>query len=191
MGSSRDRYTDEEIISGIRAGGSKMERTLDYVYKRYWPMIKDYIRKQNGTTEEAEEVFQEGMIGFYENILLGKYQQKSSISSYLFSICKFIWFKQFEKRVKKDKVEFPLNDLDKPEEGFLGRLMEKDEFEHALKLLEQLGKSCKKLLVYIHYFNYSMKEVAKMMNYKSDQIARNKHYRCNKSLENLLSGNRK
>ncbi len=189
MGSKQDRYTDEEIIAGIRAGGRRMESILNYVYKRYWPMVKDYVRKQNGSTEEAEEVYQEGMVGFYENIIQGKYQHRNSISPYLFSICKFTWHKTFSKRRRKDKVEFPLEDFDKPDEGFLGRLIEKDEFDHALHLLEKLGESCKQILLYIHYFNYSMKEVAKMMGYKNDQIARNKHYKCNKSLEKLVGGN--
>lgn len=186
MGSRKDRHTDEEIISGIRGGGARMEVILAYVYQRFWPMIRDFVRKHNGSPEEAEEVFQEGVIGFYENVITGKFQQRSSVSSYLYSICKYNWHARFKKRMRTEKVEVPLGDLEKPEASFLGRLMEKDEYENALVFLEKLGEGCKKILVYVHYFNYPMKEIAQMMGFKNDQIARNKHYRCNKSLEQLL-----
>lgn len=187
----QQQFSDQEILDQIRAGGATMERMIAHVYQRYWPMIRDFVQKQNGTEEEAEEVYQEGMIAFYENVTQGKFKGKSSLTSYLFSICKFTWHSKFKQRLRKTEREISWEGMDPGEASFLGKLMEKDEYENALNLLEKLGESCKNLLVYVHYFNYSMKEIAQMMGYKSDQIARNKHYRCNKSLEGMLAGNTK
>ena len=55
-------YREEELIDGIRDHDSEI---LKYVYTTFFPVIENYIFHNNGSHEQAEDVFQEAMIIIY------------------------------------------------------------------------------------------------------------------------------
>ena len=64
-------------------------------------------------------------------------------------------------------------------------LFDQTKIEQLNDLLGKLGKNCKEVLMY--WANgYSMKEIAEMMGYKSDNMAKKKKYKCFKELLDYL-----
>ena len=53
--------------------------------------------------------------------------------------------------------------------------------------IETLGEICRKILLAYYYENLSMKEILKLVRFESEQVLRNKKYKCMKSLEDLFS----
>lgn len=56
-------------------------------------------------------------------------------------------------------------------------------------MLDQIGQGCKKLLVLYYYDELPMKDVAEQLSFSSEQVARNKKYKCMKELADLLAEN--
>ena len=56
-----------------------------------------------------------------------------------------------------------------------------------MKLLESLGKDCKRVLVLYYYERLKMKEIAGIMNFANDQVAKNKKSSCLKKLKSIVS----
>ena len=177
--------TDQEILDGLLKGGSEEARCLKYLYWEYYPLIRSYVQRSNGTEEEATDVFQDGVITFYEQVKQNKYRGDSSIKTYLFAICKNLWFNQLrKKKTARSYTEHERNQdagHDSPETLFL----EREKHEHILKLLDKLGEACRKLLQLKLYQRKSMEEIRVLMGFKNDQIARNKHYKCKKERKRL------
>src|SRR5210317_1596296 len=89
-------YSDAQILKGILRHDNLI---LQYIYKQYYYKINYFVKKNQGNEEDASDIFQEAIIVIYrklkENDLIF---EKSSFAGYLFSVCRFLWLKQLEKR---------------------------------------------------------------------------------------------
>ena len=179
-------FTDREIIDALRKGGSKEDQVLRFLYQEYKGMIQQFINKNNGSSEEGKDVFQDALIALYENIKSGKFKGDSTISSYLYSIARFMWLN----RLKRKNIEWKILDSQPKadiEDSHLPSLLEKESQQKVMDLFAQLGEQCKTILVYAIYREYNMREISQKMNYENEQVARNKKYKCLKRLKALIA----
>lgn len=64
---------------------AKDRRAAEFFYHQYAPQLRRYILMRVKTPEDAEEILQDTLFSFLEGIR--DFQQKSSVRTYLFSIC--------------------------------------------------------------------------------------------------------
>ena len=79
---------DSEILERIKLGD---ERMLDHLYKKYYRMMTKIVLRNNGTEDEAKEVYQEALLAFWQKAVSGKLVLTSKISTYFYSICLNQW----------------------------------------------------------------------------------------------------
>ncbi|MEM7085510.1 MAG: sigma-70 family RNA polymerase sigma factor [Bacteroidota bacterium] len=167
--------------------GSKEQRdkALGTIYRSNKEKICAFVLSNSGNEEEAKDVFQEAVIAFYENVRDGKFKGESAISTYLYSITRFKWLNQIKKNtVRKGHQESVAQD--QFTESPLATLIEGERKAGVLEVLGLLGTSCKELLLENIYHGASMKEIAKSGLYSSEQIVRNKKYKCLQKLKKLI-----
>ena len=56
-----------------------------------------------------------------------------------------------------------------------------------MKVIEELGENCKKILLLFYFENRSMKEIVAHLPYENEQVVRNKKSKCLKKLEQLIT----
>ncbi len=170
----------------ILGSATEREQALGEIYRLNRIKAGSFVLSNNGSDEEAKDIFQEAMIAFYENVRDGKFKGESAISTYLYSITRFKWLNQIKKnQIRMDhhqKVEFETS-----EEGTMFRLIEGEKRNLILDVLEQIGPKCKQLLIQNMYHNASMKEIASSEGYSSEQLVRNTKYKCLKKLKELVT----
>lgn len=180
LGGNRKR-TDQEIIEGILKGGKEEEICLKQLYKENQRPIMSFILKNSGNTDESKEILQMGIVVLYEKIKERNFTLTSKLSTYLFSVVKNLWYTRLKEYNKEIHAE-PF--LEKEESDFQEEVMletkdfsiEKASF--VAKLMENLKEDCQEVLQLSIYQNYSMKEIADLMGFKNEQIARNKKSKC-------------
>ena len=69
-----------------------------------------------------------------------------------------------------------------------GIMIEKESVSRVMNLIEELGETCKKILVMFYYEELSMKEILDRLDYENEQVVRNKKYKCLKQMEQMLAG---
>ena len=79
---------------------------------------------------------------------------------------------------------------EKTEYGINTALETREANAGLLKVMDELGETCKKILLLYYYENQSMKEILTSLNYENEQVVRNKKYKCLKRLEELLASNK-
>ena len=174
-------YSDEQILKGILRHDNLI---LQYIYKQYYYNINYFIRKNQGSEDDASDIFQEAIIIIYrkikENDLIF---EKSSFKSYLFSVCRFLWLKQLEKRrIEKEKLNDTLPYQDDLYDDNLNELVEKNErYGLYQKHFSTLSTDCQKLLQ-LFFEKVPLKEIAKVMGYKSEKYAKKRKYKCKELL---------
>jgi len=138
------------------------------------------IMSLNGTHNDVEDTYQEGLLIFYNNLLTNSFRHKSSIKTYLYSICKNVWVSTYNARIKENQINF--------EEIHYLSNQEIEINTEALKIVfSKLDKNCKKILTQFYYEKKSMAEIKESFNLGSIQAAKNKKYRCLKSLSKLVN----
>lgn len=176
---------DQQIIDGILKGGLSEEQQLRRLYKENLASIKAFILTNNGNEADANDVFQDALVVLYRQIKQKKFRGESSIKTYLYAICKNLWYQKLkrEKRAMEIYEQVPQQILEDP---YL-RLQKDERLKFIFEILDELGESCKKMLLKALYYQFSMEEIAEQMEFKNAQNARNKKYKCLKSLQNLIA----
>ena len=182
----RTSYTDEQIVNAILTGGALQEKAIGWLYPQLWPMVKKYVTDNRGSAEDARDIFQDGLTVLYEKVKSGDYRGDSKISSFVYSVCRHLWLNKlrkagrhldYEKEAKAtSEVEF---DPDKWQ-------AQRENETLAQELLSQLGETCQQLLKWSIFENLKMEVIRERLNYKSEQIARNKKYKCLEQLKKLV-----
>lgn len=180
-------WSDEEIIFCLQGEGEKRDLALKQLYTQLYPFIRSYIQKNNGTDEDAADVFQDAIIVFYEKVRLHQFKLSSSIRTYMYSVCKHLWLNKLraQKKVIGLTDESEIITIDPLSLSVIGS---NERNEYLMYLLESLGKDCKKILVLYYYERLKMKEIAHLMNFANDQVAKNKKSSCLKKLKSIVSG---
>jgi len=174
-------YSDEQILKGILRHDNLI---LQYIYKQYYYNINYFIRKNQGSEDDASDIFQEAIIIIYRKIKENDLVfEKSSFKGYLFSVCRFLWLKQLEKRrIEKEKLIDSLPYHEDLYDDNFNELVEKNErYGLYQKHFSTLSTDCQKLLQ-LFFEKVSLKEIAKVMGYKSEKYAKKRKFKCKELL---------
>jgi RNA polymerase sigma factor (sigma-70 family) len=175
--------SEEELIIQLKANNGL---ALSFLYKDHFPMIQNFIINNNGSQDEARDVYQEAVIIFYEKMQAGNLHLTCKIKTYLYSVCRRLWLKRLtEKRKFTGGIEDSEKFIVIEEES--GK--EEDETERLRLMgtsLEQLGEPCKTLIndYYVHEMN--MEEISEKFGYTNSDNAKNQKYKCLKRLKKLF-----
>ncbi len=174
-------YSDEQILKGILRHDNLI---LQHVYKQYYYNVNYFIRKNQGSDDDASDIFQEAVIIIYRKIKENDLVfEKSSFKGYLFSVCRLLWLKQLKKRrVEKERLNDSLPFLEELYDDNLNELVEKNEkYSLYQKHFITLSTDCQKLL-HLFFDKVSLKEIADIMGYKSEKYAKTRKYKCKELL---------
>lgn len=181
-------WTDEALVTGIQAGGSAREEALKRLY--LLPGLREavirHVLDHGGSRQDAQDIFQEALVLLDRNLREGRFEGKSSLSTYFVAIAKWRWV-----TVRRQQGRFtdlaPAHydaEVESPEAEKI-RSEYRDLFQEALG---QIGERCRDLLR-LYQLEYSMDEIADRMQYQSADVAKKEAYRCRMRFRELLETN--
>jgi DNA-directed RNA polymerase specialized sigma24 family protein len=174
----KSRFSEEEILRGIRMHDSAV---LEFIYRVYFPVIESFVIHHQGSSDEAKDVFQEGMIISYRKIRAGSLVLSCKFGTYLYAVCKKVWIQERKKALlhaeKLRNQALVVHDPGPVEDPLM------DQYKQELfgKHFSQLSEDCQKILS-MFFNHHSVEEIQKAMNYKDIHHAADRKYRCKKSL---------
>mgnify|MGYP003576537867 FL=1 len=173
--------SDQELINQLSSSDILVvEKGWEHVYASYYPMIRDMICHNSGMEDDASDIFHDALLIFDRNLKSGRFRGDSSIKTYLFSICKNLWLKEYEKKQKKMAAEAESILVSQQDVDYLINV------EIVTLLMNELQEDCRNILIEYYYNNRSMAELMEMFNVNSIQAAKNKKWRCLNYLERLF-----
>ena len=186
---AQEQYTDAELIAAISAG-RELNDAIRYIYRQYSQATSSFIMQHGGSEQDADDIFQETVVAFIEVVQKGKYRMEASVKTFLNSIARNYWFNEIKKRDRsglRDK-QFEQS-RDKNEADVSHHISEMERKRQLRDLVDQLGDSCRKVLLLFYYENLSMKEMVDHLPYDNEQVVRNKKYKCLQALTGLIKDN--
>ena len=189
-------FPDEEIVANLRSG-LRMDETIKAIYRNYFEGLSRYIIHNSGSTQDAEDIFQEVVVNFIDLVQRDKFRGESSIKTFLFSMNRNTWLNELKRKgraaVREEKyVRMETKDEagQEPADANAARAVEDREEKAAIaSIVASLGDTGRKILTLFYYENLPMKEILEATEYESEQVVRNKKYKCLKQLEQMLNEN--
>jgi len=176
--------TNEHIVKGIRKRDAAVIR---FLYKTCYPDIRKLILANNGTTQDAQDLFQDALLLIYQKIVNLGITLNCAFRTYLYSCCRLMWLKELEER-RNMGHNYEYTD------AHSGNISEEVNTFETVKMsiykrhFNELGKECQDVLK-MYYDNVPMEEICTRMGYQSIQAAKEKKYRCKKSLMTKIYNN--
>jgi RNA polymerase sigma factor (sigma-70 family) len=171
-------YTVEAILEGLKTSDSNV---LEYVYKKYFPVVRFFVIKNSGTDEDAKDVFQEAVIILYKKLKDGSLDLTCAFKTYLYSVCRILWLRQLEKKKVRNEVVSDNQVFIQLDEDVEGLAAEQEQFRIYQKHFKLLHKDCQDILQ-LFLKKVSLKEIAQKMNIKSDKYLKKRKYDCKEAL---------
>ena len=174
---------EQALLKGLAQNDSKAVETL---YKSHFTMIQHFVENNNGSFDDARDVFLEAMIALYEKVQLDSFVLTCQIKTYLFSICKHLWLKRLQ---QMGKYSSPLSENEESIsiEMDMGQIEKKDAaFAIMDRALNSLGEPCKSLLEGYYLNKKGMQELASQFGYTNADNAKNQKYKCLMRLKKLF-----
>lgn len=176
-------YTDEALIDGLK---KRDIRVINSIYKQSYAQIKYLVTSNSGSRMDAEDLFQDAMVVIYQKISTEDLKLTSSFKTYLYAICRNLWLQ----KLNKHQFTFEFKDISNLDE-FHNCLeneenIEADEKDHLFqKHFLRLNANDQKVLN-LYMAKTSLKEMARIMGYKSDNYAKFRKYICKEKLKNAI-----
>lgn len=185
-----ESFTDAEIVDNL-SKNRDVDPSLKFLYRSHYEFLGRYVVNNNGDWDDAQDIFQEVMVAFVNLVKAGKFRGESSVKTFLYSLNKNIWLNELKKRGRTQVREMKYEKAsEKTERGINATLEAREANAGLMKVMDELGETCKKILLLYYYENQSMKEILTSLNYENEQVVRNKKYKCLKRLEELLKENK-
>ncbi|MGI8637653.1 MAG: RNA polymerase sigma factor, partial [Segetibacter sp.] len=75
----RGEFNEQVLLNGLAKNDAK---AIDFIYKSNFNMIQSLVLNNNGTYDDARDVFQEAMIVLYENAKTDSFVLTCQIKTY-------------------------------------------------------------------------------------------------------------
>ena len=166
---------ENELINGL---GRNDRKSIEVLYEVNYPAIQSFILNNNGTVDDAKDIFQESLIVLYEKVSAGNFELQSKIKTYLYAVARRIWLKRLHQMHRFGNIVENVDDLIPVEEDLEEQERKNEAFNQMDKALSQLGEPCKSLLEAFYIQKKPMFEIAENFGYTNADNAKNQKYKC-------------
>lgn len=185
-----NEHAETALLEMLRGGEQRqVDKALSQLYEQYFEPIKQLVEKNNGTEEEAHDIFQETLLSFYTQLRQKQLQLKCGIQTFLYSIARNIWRDELRRRKRMDKL-VETYDFVQIEEDHMTSLLVTEQAQQLAKLIAMLDEKCQQVLIHFYFDRYRMQQIAKLLGFANEQVAKNKKSKCLKKLKTLVEERR-
>jgi len=184
-------YTDQEIIGQLRESGIEKRRSEEELFNRFAYFIREGITKHALSEDESFDAYSDTILAAVENIRNAHFEARASLKTYLYQIFHNKCVDLLRKRTtNKNSVHRPesiserLMLLSDNARSVVQKLIDKADWSLLRERLNQLEEKCRQLLMYWGE-NYSNKEIASILLYKTADVVKTSRLRCLDRLRKL------
>lgn len=157
----------------------KSENSFSFgkLYQNNFGKISNFIQNNSGSQADAEDIFQDAMMVLVEKLRQENFQLTASIDTYIYAICKNLWFK----KLRNKNYELSIGELQSSD--FLSSINdsiegEKTYLEKLKGYLIQITDRCNRLIQDIFFKGKTIDQIQKDYGYSTRHNAQNQKHKC-------------
>ncbi len=174
---------EQALLKGLANNDS---RAIETIYKDNFNMVQAFVLNNNGSYDDARDIFQEAMIDLYEKAQSESFVLTCQIKTYVYSICRRLWLKKLQQMGRFSNQVDNLDETIPVEEDLEIHQKRNAEFVIMERAMNSLGEPCKSLLEGYYLKKMGMQELASEFGYTNADNAKNQKYKCLMRLKKLF-----
>lgn len=186
-----NNITDQEIIHNLHQSGFERRKGEDQLFAAYSYFIKEGMKKYALTEDDAFDAYSDSVLSAIQKISDNSFEGRSSVKTYIYQIfhnkCVDLLRKKTTNKSSVHQTSsisgllFQLSDSAK---SVIQKLIEKNDWDLLKQRLNELGETCKQLLLLSANGNTD-KEIAASLGYKTADVVKTSRLRCLEKLRQL------
>lgn len=171
----KQEINEKALLVGLARNETK---SVETIYRDNYNAIQSLVINNNGSTDDARDIFQEAMIVLYEKVRSGTFELNCQIKTYLYSVSRRLWLKRLQ---QMNRYASPVGDMESVipvEEEVEAHEQRNAEFDMMNKAISSLGEPCKSLLEAYYLQKRTMQDIASSFGYTNADNAKNQKYKC-------------
>lgn len=179
----KPEHNEKTLLTGLARNDRE---AVEKIYKDNYGLIQSLIINNNGSIDDARDVFQETMIVLYEKTRSGTLELNCQIRTYVYSVARRIWLKKLQQQSRY------VGDLNMTEsvvavdEDLEEHQKRDSEFGMMEKAIQGLGEPCRGLLEAFYLQKKNMQEIAAEFGYTNSENAKTQKYKCLMRLKKIF-----
>jgi len=158
----KEDYSEKVLLQGLARNDKKAVETI---YKDNYTSIQSLIINNNGTADDAKDIFQEAMIVLYEKARSGSFELNCLIKTYLYSVSRRLWLKRLQQSSRYSGDIGHAEAIVPVEDDIEEHARRDSEFDMMDKAISSLGEPCRSLLEAFYLQKKNMQEIASGFGY--------------------------
>jgi RNA polymerase sigma factor (sigma-70 family) len=174
---------EQALLQGLANNDAKC---VEIIYTQNFNTIYAMIANNNGSYDDAKDIFQEAMIALYEKAKMESFVLTCKINTYVYSICRRLWLKRLQQIGKTVQQNENFEETVWVEEDLDVQKRRNEEFEIMERALSNMGEPCKSLLEGYYLKKLDMQQLASQFGYTNADNAKNQKYKCLMRLKKMF-----
>lgn len=174
---------DEQLLAGL---AKNEKQAIETLYKEHFGMVQAFILNNNGSSDDARDIFQEAMIILYEKAISGSFELTAQIKTYLYSVSRRLWLKRLQQMQRFGAPVENLAETIQVEDELEAHEKRNEAYMTMEKALSHIGEPCKSLLEAYYLQKKNMQEISTQFGYTNADNAKNQKYKCLTRLKKMF-----
>jgi RNA polymerase sigma-70 factor (ECF subfamily) len=184
-------YTDHEIIEQLKQSGNDNRKSEEELFNRFAYFIREGITKHALSEDESFDAYSDTILAALQNIKNAHFEARASLKTYLYQIFHNKCVDLLRKRTtnknsvhRPDSISERLLLISDSARSVVQKLIDQADWKLLREKLNQLEDKCRQLLLYWGD-NYSDREIASLLQYKTADVVKTSRLRCMERLRKL------
>ncbi len=171
----QNKSTDSETLAGLR---NKESGAFEILYKFYYPPVERFVLSNNGSVDDAKDVFQETVIVLLDKVPMDDFKLSSSLKTYIYSISSNIWLKRLREAKRAANVQVKEVFAELHGSGTYANQIHTAQERKVRTLMDKISAHCRRLLNLMFFRKKTIDEIVKEEGYSNAHTAQNQKYKC-------------
>lgn len=176
-------HQEKHLLEGL-AGEDR--NVVEQIYRENYPMIQSMIINNNGTVDDAADIFQESMIVLFEKAKTRDFELNCLIKTYLYSVARRLWLKRLQQMKRFGITSEATMETIAVDDDLEMHEKKQQDFNLMDAAMAKIGEPCKSLLEAYYIQKKPMQEIARDFGYTNADNAKTQKYKCLVRLKKLF-----
>lgn len=171
-------YSDEQLIGLLASTESRrVDTALTQLHRQHRDMVFRLVRQNSGTLQDAEEVFDDVMVGLWGAVRAGRYQPTARLKTYLYQVARNLWFRRLRDAGRGIRLTDTESFDGDPVAGVDEAYEQNEAIDAYWAKLQAIGETCYNV-VRAFSEGYTMQEIADRFGLGTANNAKTIKYNC-------------
>ena len=175
---------EEKIL--LQGLANEDKSSIERIYREHYNMVQSLVVNNNGSTDDAADIFQESMIVLFEKVKSGGFELHCQLKTFIYAVSRRLWLKKLNQQQRYSSGAENMEDVPSVEEDVEVHENRQKEFTLMEAAMSKIGEPCKSLLEAYYLQKKQMQAIAADFGYTNADNAKTQKYKCLVRLKKLF-----